>query len=122
MQWQLDGIPRCAPAETQRPVQFEITPSTREALEAWIKSAALLAVPDIRRIAVLKDPSTGPWQLAAIKRAAAKLLIELAVVEIGSAGELDDALQVGIEDETQLLSSCRRRSLVTPRSPHDLQI
>lgn len=26
--------------KTQRPVQFEITPSTREAIEAWIKSAA----------------------------------------------------------------------------------
>ena len=25
--------------KTQRPVQFEITPPTREALEAWIKSA-----------------------------------------------------------------------------------
>jgi hypothetical protein len=29
--------------KTQRPVQFEITPSTREALEAWIKSAELKA-------------------------------------------------------------------------------
>lgn len=27
--------------KTQRPVQFEITPSTREAVEAWIKSAEL---------------------------------------------------------------------------------
>ena len=27
--------------KTQRPVQFEITPSTREALEIWIKSAGL---------------------------------------------------------------------------------
>ena len=27
--------------KTQRPVQFEITPTTREALEAWIKSAGL---------------------------------------------------------------------------------
>jgi integrase len=27
--------------KTQRPVQFEITPSTREAVEAWIKSASL---------------------------------------------------------------------------------
>jgi len=27
--------------KTQRPVQFEITPSTREAVEAWIKAAAL---------------------------------------------------------------------------------
>ena len=27
--------------KTHRPVQFEITPSTREALDAWIKSARL---------------------------------------------------------------------------------
>src|SRR5689334_23215440 len=27
--------------KTQRPVQFEITPSTRDTLEAWIKSVAL---------------------------------------------------------------------------------
>ena len=29
------------PQKTQRPVQFEITPSTREAVAAWVKSAAL---------------------------------------------------------------------------------
>ena len=29
--------------KTQRPVQFEITPSTRDAVEVWIKSAALRA-------------------------------------------------------------------------------
>jgi integrase len=29
--------------KTQQPVQFEITPSTREAIEAWIKLAALRA-------------------------------------------------------------------------------
>jgi hypothetical protein len=29
--------------KTQRPVQFEITPSTREAVEAWIKCAGLKA-------------------------------------------------------------------------------
>jgi hypothetical protein len=29
--------------KTQRPVQFEITPATREAVEAWSKSAALRA-------------------------------------------------------------------------------
>lgn len=27
--------------KTQRPVQFEVTPPTREALEAWIKLAGL---------------------------------------------------------------------------------
>jgi putative ABC transport system substrate-binding protein len=60
-------------------------------------------VPDTRRIAVLRDPSTGPWQLAAIKRAAEKLGIELAVLDIRSAGELDDALQVGVKDGSRAL-------------------
>jgi putative ABC transport system substrate-binding protein len=55
------------------------------------------AVPETRRIAVLRDPSTGPWQLAAIKAAAGKLSIELQVLEIRSAGELDHALEVGVK-------------------------
>ncbi len=60
-------------------------------------------VPDARRIAVLRDPSTGPWQLAAIKVAAEKLGMELQVLEIRSAGELDSALQVGVKDGSRAL-------------------
>ena len=60
-------------------------------------------VPDARRIAVLRDPSTGPWQLAAIKVAAEKLGMELQVLEIRSAGELDNALQVGVKDGSRAL-------------------
>jgi putative ABC transport system substrate-binding protein len=60
-------------------------------------------VPDTRRIAVLRDPATGPWQLAAIKVAAEKLRIELQVLEIRSAGELDDALQVGVKGGSRTL-------------------
>jgi putative ABC transport system substrate-binding protein len=55
------------------------------------------AVPGIRRIAVLRDSSTGPWQLAAIKAAAEELRIELQVLEIRSAGELDHALEIGVK-------------------------
>jgi len=49
-------------------------------------------VPGTRRIAVLRDPTTGPWQLAAIKAAAEKLRIELQVLEVRSPGELEQAL------------------------------
>jgi len=54
------------------------------------------AVPGIRRIAVLVDPTTGPWQLAAIKAAAEKRGLELHVLEIRSAGELEHALGAGV--------------------------
>jgi putative ABC transport system substrate-binding protein len=50
------------------------------------------AVPGNRRVAVLRDPTTGPWQLAAIKRAAVRLSIDLQVIEVRSLGELDQAL------------------------------
>ena len=49
-------------------------------------------VPRTRRIAVLRDPTTGPWQLAAIKAAAEKLKIDLQVFEVRNPGELDRAL------------------------------
>jgi putative ABC transport system substrate-binding protein len=57
----------------------------------WLELIAE-AVPGTRRIAVLRDPTTGPWQLAAIKAAAEKLRIELQVLEVRSPGELDQAL------------------------------
>ena len=50
------------------------------------------AVPGTRRIAVLRDPTTGPWQLEAIKVAAEKQKIELQVLEVRNPGELDRAL------------------------------
>ena len=55
------------------------------------------AVPGIRRIAVLVDTATGPWQLASIKRAAEKLGIELQVLEIRNSGELDQALGAAVK-------------------------
>jgi len=54
------------------------------------------AVPRTRRIAVLVDATTGPWQLASIKQAAEKLQIELQVVEVRTAGELDQALRAAV--------------------------
>ena len=61
------------------------------------------AVPGSRRIAVLVDTTTGPWQLAAIKAAAEKLRIELHVLEIRSAGELDHALGAGVKGGSRAL-------------------
>jgi putative tryptophan/tyrosine transport system substrate-binding protein len=54
------------------------------------------AVPGTRRIAVLVDTTTGPWQLASIKRAAEKLAIELQVLEIRNSAELDRTLGAGV--------------------------
>ena len=55
------------------------------------------AVPETRRIAVLVDTTTGPWQLASIKRAAEKLRIELQVLEVRNLGELDQALGAAVK-------------------------
>ena len=55
------------------------------------------AVPGTRRIAVLVDTTTGPWQLASIKRAAEKLRIELQVLEVRTSGDLDEALEAVIK-------------------------
>jgi ABC-type uncharacterized transport system substrate-binding protein len=61
------------------------------------------AVPGSRRIAVLVDATTGPWQLAAIKAAAEKLRIELHVLEIRSSRELDHALRAGVKGGSRAL-------------------
>jgi len=61
------------------------------------------AAPKARRIAVLRDPTTGPWQLAAIQAAAAKLKVDLQVLEIRGPGELDQALEVGVNAGSRAL-------------------
>ena len=61
------------------------------------------AVPGARRIAVLVDMTTGPWQLAAIKTAAEKLKIELQVLEIRRSEELDRALGAGLKSGSRAL-------------------
>jgi ABC-type uncharacterized transport system substrate-binding protein len=61
------------------------------------------AVPGARRTAVLADMTTGPWQLAAIKAAAAKLKIDLQVLEIRRSEELDHALGAGLKSGSRAL-------------------
>jgi integrase len=52
--------------KTQHPVQFEITPSTREAVEAWIKSAALRADDYLFPSRLHASPHLGTRQYARI--------------------------------------------------------
>ena len=61
------------------------------------------AVPGARFTAVLRDPTTGPWQLAAIRRIAEKLKIKLHVIELQNLEELDHALEVAINAGSRAL-------------------
>ena len=60
-------------------------------------------VPGTRRIAVLVDAKTGPWQLAAIRVVAEKSRIELQVLEVSSPAELDHALGAGVTGGSRAL-------------------
>jgi integrase len=52
--------------KTQRPVQFEITPATREALQAWIKQAQLKADDFLFPSRLQESPHLGTRQYARI--------------------------------------------------------
>ena len=52
--------------KTQRPVQFEITPATREALQTWIKRAGLKSDNFLFPSRVGKSPHLGTRQYARI--------------------------------------------------------
>ena len=56
-----------------------------------------------QRIALLWDPNTGPWQLAAAKAAAEKLGAELHVVEIRGAADLEQALSASVKTGSRAL-------------------
>ena len=68
----------------------------------WLELIGEVA-PGARRIAVLADITTGPWQLAAIKAAAEKLKVELQVLEIRRSEELDHALGAGLKRGSRAL-------------------
>ena len=61
------------------------------------------AAPGARRLAALTDPTTGPWQLNAIKSAADKLRIELHVLEFHRPAELDQTLGAGLKSGSRAL-------------------
>ena len=55
------------------------------------------AAPKVRRIALLWDATTGPWQLAAAKAAAQRLGVDFEILEVRSDGDLDSALRAGVK-------------------------
>lgn len=60
-------------------------------------------VPGARRIAVLRDANTGPYQLAAITAAAKTMGVSLQVLEIRDAVEIQRALNAGLKDRPEAL-------------------
>jgi len=54
------------------------------------------AAPGRRRVGVLWDSTTGPWQLAAVKTAAQKLAIDLQTIEVRKSDDFDAALREAI--------------------------
>ena len=66
----------------------------------WLE-LILEAAPGARRIAVLRDPTTGPWQLDAIHSAARTRSIELHVIEIRDADSLVQKLEGALKQRPQ---------------------
>jgi putative ABC transport system substrate-binding protein len=61
------------------------------------------AVPGVRRVALLRDPTTGPWQLAAAKAAARELGMELLVLEVHYETDLHEVFRAAMEAKSQAL-------------------
>ena len=61
------------------------------------------AAPGTRALAVLLDPTTGPWQVAALKAGAEKLRLKVQVLELRGAGELDQALGAAVKGGSRAL-------------------
>ena len=60
-------------------------------------------VPGARRIAVLRDPTTGPWQLDAIQTAARTRGIELQILEVRGSEDLGPTLERGAKGGARAL-------------------
>jgi len=61
------------------------------------------AVPGARRVAVLRDPSTGPWQLDAAKAAAQLLGMDMLILEVNYATNFDEVLRAAMKARSQVL-------------------
>ena len=68
----------------------------------WLDLVREIA-PAVRRIALVWDTTSGPWQLAAAKAAAERIGINLQILEVTGLGDLDDALAAGIKGGSQAL-------------------
>src|SRR5215471_14968182 len=60
-------------------------------------------VPGARRIAVLRDPTTGPWQLDAIQTLARTRGVELQILEVREAEDLALTLERGVKGGARAL-------------------
>ena len=60
-------------------------------------------VPGARRIAVLRDASTGPYQIAAITAAAKTMGVSLQVLEFRDAAGIQSALNAGLKERPEAL-------------------
>jgi len=60
-------------------------------------------VPGIKRIALLRDPTTGPWQLAAAKAIGHELGIELQILEAQYATDFDEVFRAVAQGRSQAL-------------------
>jgi putative ABC transport system substrate-binding protein len=60
-------------------------------------------VPGARRIAVLRDTNTGPYQIDAVSAAAKTLGVSLQVIEFARAAEIQDVLHAGLKARPEAL-------------------
>jgi len=61
------------------------------------------AAPTVRRVAILWDSTTGPWQLAAARAPAQKIGLDLKVLEIHDLGDLEPALEASVKGGAQAI-------------------
>jgi putative ABC transport system substrate-binding protein len=61
------------------------------------------AVPGVRRVALLRDPTTGLWQLAAAQGAARELSMDLLILEVNYATDFDEVFTVAMKARSQAL-------------------
>jgi putative ABC transport system substrate-binding protein len=61
------------------------------------------AMPAVRRVAVLHDPSTGLWQLAAAKAAGQQLGMDLHILDVEYATDFDDVLRAATKAGSRAL-------------------
>ena len=61
------------------------------------------ADPRMRHVGVLWDSTTGPWQLAAAKAAAASFAVDLQILEVRTSADFDEALNGGVRRGTRAL-------------------
>src|SRR5262249_52681860 len=61
------------------------------------------AAPGVRRVALLRDPTTGTWQLAAAQAAAQQLSTELLILDVNYATDFDAVFRSAMKARSQAL-------------------